>query len=225
MKAILLLGAVLIATQPAHASFSQSPLADVIENSDRVVDATIVNAKVVTRKSPLGDEVCGFIYEAKVSETFKGRSSTTIRFASNEDMAPQSRHLLFLRIDDNDFPSDQGLFATDPKTNKLVNIRAGCAKALPRLKSNFLHTAIFLPQDFVKLSYWMVPPPDLHAQTIEILKVNLNGVETAIDETSSQVAESLLAGLLLESSVVEWQALRSWLLSQASIAEAPAGYR
>jgi hypothetical protein len=195
IKEPLILAALLV-SRTALANFGPSSLAEVFVESDRVVEAYIISAKVVTLSTGFRDDSCGYIYEAKVGETFKGRHAARIRFASNEAMTPASRHILFLQSYDGDFPSDVAITYVDPKTNKTVDARAGCAKALLHLKSNYLHTAEFLPYEFVKLSRWITPPPDMR-----------------LDMASVKRTQTRFGGDA--SNVVEWKALRGALVSLA----------
>lgn len=194
MSKELLIVAALLVSRTATANFGPSSLAEVFVDSDRVVEAHIVSAKVVPLSTGSREENCGYVYEAKVGETFKGRQSARLRFASNEPMTPASRHILFLKSYDGDFPSDVAITYVDPKTNKTADTRAGCAKALLRLKSNYLHTAEFLPYEFVKLSRWITPPPDMPLAMTSTRQARFGGDA---------------------SNVVEWKALRGALVSLA----------
>jgi hypothetical protein len=187
MKTLPAIIAFLLLSQPASARFGQSSLAEVFAKSDRVVEVVITSARVIPLRAGLENEACGYLYQAKVAETFKGSRATSVRFASNEQMAPDSRHLLFLRSYDGDFPSDVSISYVDPATNANIDSRAGCAEVLPRLKSNWLHTAEFLQNDLVKLSYWIAAPPQLPAVTARIEEAATNG------------------------TIVEWRVLRAWL--------------
>ena len=192
-SAVIPLGLLLIA-QLALARFGQSPLTDVLAGSERVVAATITSARVVPYPSGRDGGSCGYIYEARVTETFKGSHSASIRFASDEPMTPDSVHLLFLRNDDKDFPSDQSVRLVDPKTNEEFDPREGCTRVLTRLKSNWLHTAEMMPDGQVRLSYWITPPPELHA------------VSKPMDPLRAQDG--------LQISFVQWSVLRGWLMER-----------
>jgi uncharacterized protein YecT (DUF1311 family) len=167
--------------------------------------------------------VCGYVYEARVEESFKGGFAGVITFAADEAMAPQSRRLLFLGRYDGDFPRDGDVSVEDPEDPDYdINIRkarAACVKRLPRLKSTYLHGGVFEPSwdlrnQFVDVSYWLMVPPDLQAVRFEVRQAELGGVplEEVLDmDYKARAPTPRLTGYKAERRFVPWAGLREWL--------------
>lgn len=175
MRSVLLLIAASLCSLPAFARFGISPLHDVVTRSAAIVDAAIQSGKVAGYAYRDHSAHCGFVYEARITESFKGTLAGTFTFASNVAMAPGSRHLLFLRQYDGDFPSDVHVFLEDeddPEFGTAVErAKAACIAALPQLKSNYLHHGEFTTSEdlrrvLVRPSYWIGLGPELPAETL-----------------------------------------------------------
>lgn len=179
---------------PAFARFGVSPVDIVVGGAVAVVDATILSARQVDYRYRNHSDVCGYIYEARVTQSFKGELRDTFVFASNQSMAPGARHLIFLRSYTGDFPSDQSISIEDPDDPGydagVKQARAACLASLPSLKSNYLHTGEFVSGadpsgQFVAVSHWIGLPPDM-------------------------------AGYSTGTRQVEWSLLRAWLQRNAA---------
>jgi uncharacterized protein YecT (DUF1311 family) len=181
---------------PALARFGALPLDMVVSGSAVVADATILKARVAEYGYRDYADTCGFVYEARVAESFKGQTSRIFTFASNLSMAPGSRHLLFLRNYDGDFPSDVSIGFEDPEDpgfgEGVEKARDRCLADLPRLKSSYLHDGEFVRSDdllsqAVSISRWIALIPGL-------------------------VPVATRAPEELKPQEVEWSMLRAWLL-------------
>lgn len=221
--AILLLG--LLAGPPAFARFGVMPIDMVVGQSGTVVDATIVDARAVQYRYRTHQETCGYIHEARVAESFKGTPGRTILFASNVAMAPDTRHLLFLRSYEGDFPSDQHILIEDPEdpdfAEGVARARSNCLAELPRLRSTYLHTGEFVPSrdqrsQFVAISHWIGLLPDLASTTLRVRQADLDGRLVTLDSLPGTAPGPQLAGYATGRRLVEWSLLRAWLLRHAA---------
>jgi hypothetical protein len=70
-----------------------------------------------------------------------------------------------------------------------------------------LHWGKFLPNDFVELSYWLVPPDEVSPAEVSIESVRVRGevakLRSPIDERAPEV-DALFHEHWLESTVVQW---------------------
>lgn len=173
-SALLLIAAAMCCT-PALARFAISPLHEVVTRSAHVVDATILSGRVAGYAYRDYSADCGFVYEARIAESFKGSLAGTFTFASNVAMAPGSRHLLFLRREAGDFPSDVHVILEDeddPDFGAAVErAKAACIAGLPTLKSNFLHHIEFTTSEdlrrvLVLPSRWIGLGPELPTESL-----------------------------------------------------------
>jgi uncharacterized protein YecT (DUF1311 family) len=185
----------LLSCPPAFARFGISPLDVVVGGSVAVVDATIVSARPMDYRYSNHSATCGYVYEARVVQGFKGELHDTFVFASNLSMAPQTRQLVFLRSYQGDFPSDQSISIEDPSDPGydagVRQARAACLARLPQLKANYLHAGEFVPGaepggQLISVSHWIGLP--------------------------TEVADDYGTGPRL----VEWSLLRAWLLRHAA---------
>jgi hypothetical protein len=216
VKPSLLIALLLFASPPAFARFGVVPLDMAVSRSAAVVDATILAARTASYHHGELTDSCGFIYEAEVTQAFKGSLAGRILFASNVAMKPGSRHLLFLRSYRGDFPSDGG-----PALEKDERIaRDACIAALPMLKSDYLQTGEFLPSNdrrshFVAVSYWLGLPPDLPATRLEVRDGLQDGTAVQLQWTlpgGSSAPTLALDAYHVDKRFVEWPRLRAWLL-------------
>jgi uncharacterized protein YecT (DUF1311 family) len=185
----------LLSCPPAFARFGISPLDIVVGGSAAIVDATIISARQVDYRYRDHSASCGYVYEARVMQSFKGELRGNFVFASNQPMAPQARHLLFLRSYAGDFPSDQSIsleHPDDPGFDAGVKqARAACVASLPQLKSGYLHAGEFVAGaepggQLISVSQWIGLPQDM------------------------------AAGYGTGPRLVEWRLLRTWLLRHAA---------
>lgn len=215
MKPPLLIALMFLAS-PAFARFGVIPLDMAASRSVAVVDATIVAARTVSWRIGEATDSCGVIYEAEVTQAFKGGLAGRIVFASNVAMKPGSRHLLFLRSYRGDFPSDGG-----PVLEKDARIaRESCLAALPMLKSDYLQTGEFVPSNdrrsqFVAVSYWLGLPHELPSTRLEVRAGLQDGRAVPLEWTmprGSSLPTPALDTYQVDTRFVEWPRLRSWLL-------------
>lgn len=175
---------------PALARFGILPLPDAFGRSVAVVAASIQSGRVAGYTYRNHSGTCGYVYEAQVAESFKGDLEGTFMFASNLAMAPGSRHLLFLRRYASDFPADTHVFLEDPQDPdfgaRVEQSKAACIAALPRLKSDYLHTA-------------------------ELVAATYRSGELATPGNWLGLPASLPTAALPGSRSVDWDALRAWL--------------
>lgn len=218
MKAVLYVAALLFCG-PAFGRFGVSPFDVVVGTSDIIVDATIQRAQVADYRYRDYSAVCGYVYEARVTESFKGDAGPRLVFASNLALAEDTRHLLFLRNHDGDFPSDQGVSMEDPDDPdfgiRVDEARRACVAGLPRLKGNSLHHGeVVLSQDrrshYVGISRWIGDPPGLAATTIRLANAALDGTIVPLEDWPA-TAPAPLGGAGLPLRFIEWNALRAWL--------------
>jgi hypothetical protein len=214
MKLIQVVLISVLLPQVAGAMFAERPIEEVAAEAVGIVDATILSVRTASWQSGEASGVCGFIYEARVSETFKGPYSGLITFASSATMAAHSRHLLFLKDYEGDFPSDHEILRPAAEEAE----RQRCLSELPRLRTDWLHAAEFLPYGFVSLSQLIEPSPDLNAIFVEVRSVHINGESVQLDEPRwhPSAADALLLEYMLGTNVVQWEQLRTWLLRNAS---------
>ena len=195
----------------AIASFLVMPLEDVIHGAAGVVDATIISIRTVGWRLGEKTGVCGVVYEAQVSETFKGSYSVVITFASDTTMPAHSRHLLFLKSYDGDFPRDFEILRPAAEEAE----RQACLSKLPRLKSDWLHAAEFLLNGFVSFSRWIEPSRDLTPILVEVKHAHVNGKSVPLGDpfaSDASAGNALLFRYPLRTNVVRWEDLRVWLL-------------
>jgi hypothetical protein len=199
--------ACVVAALPAWGRFAPSPLKDVLERSEVVADLTITSG----REESWGEKkVCGFVYESRVNEQFKGPPAQTLRFASNNPMAVGSRHLIFMKTYSGAFPSDVTIKRPKEEEDK----ENACLERLPTLRGTWLATAKFIDRDYVVLSYWVVAPPELNPATVEISEVTVDGQPLPYPGTLDvrrPETENLFLSYILGAVVVKWEHLRDWL--------------
>jgi hypothetical protein len=215
MKLIQIMMICTLLPRVAGAMFAERPIEEVVAEAVGIVDATIVSVRTASWQFGEASGVCGFIYEAHVSETFKGPYSGLITFASSAAMAARSRYLLFLKDYEGDFPSDTEILRPAAEEAE----RQRCLNELPDLKTDWLHAAEFLPYGFVRLSQLTEPSPDLNATFVEVRSAHINGEPVQFHEPSRwdpSAADALLLGYTLGTNVVQWERLRAWLLRNAS---------
>lgn len=216
----------LLAGAPAFARFGVTPIDAVVGGSTMVVDATILNARAVEYRYRDHLATCGYIHEARIAESFKGMPGKTILFASNVSMAPDTRHLLFLRDYEGDFPSDQSISIEDPEdpgySEGVATARASCLAELTRLKSSYLHAGEFVPSrdqrsQFVAISYWIGLLPDLASTILQVRQAELDGRPVTLNTLpATSPAPQALASYARGQRLVDWSQLRAWLLRHAA---------
>lgn len=154
----------------AHASIGALPIDSVVSRSVIVADATILSGRVVEYRYRDYTAQCGILYEARVRERFKGNPGEIVVFASNLELGPGTRHLLFISEYEGDFPSDSHIYLEsedDPDFGPAVEkARRDCIAGLPLLKSSYLHHGRFVPRTLEKgeqmeLSAWVGGAPGL----------------------------------------------------------------
>jgi uncharacterized protein YecT (DUF1311 family) len=207
----------------AFAAFGRLPLDMVVSQSTAVVDATILSAKSAGYMYRNTSGICGYVYEARITESFKGGLSGTVVFAADEAIAPQSRRLLFLYSHDGDFPRDSDISIEDPDDpdfdTRMREARRTCLADLPRLKATYLHGARFVPSWnlrnwFVAISDWLRPPPDLQTIDLQVREAELGGVPWRPDsfpQTAAQQSAPRVGEFLSDRRFVPWEALSAWL--------------
>lgn len=172
MRALLPLLALLVVAADAQARFAKSDTAEAIRQAELILDVQIVSSRTTDRKpanSPAA--TCGYIYEARIIENLKGEASSTVRFASPRSFGVGRRYLLFLNSYEGDFPTDVIMRWEHEDQER----KTKCLSELPLLKASWLHFGTFLPDDFIQLSYWLVPPANTQPAEILIERVRSRG--------------------------------------------------
>jgi hypothetical protein len=207
MRRLVLLVALLTAALSAQARFAQSPLDEVVGRTEAILDVRISSVRTLEWGSSEGVAACGHIYEARVNETLKGLRAKSVTFASPESFLVGGRYVLFFNSYTGDFPTD--VFYRRPPEEEAR--RQTCLRSLPKLKASWLHWGKFLPNEFVELSYWLVPPEEANPAEVSIEAVRSRG--TLVDfpgpmENRPPEVEALFYEHWLESTVVHWPLLK-----------------
>ena len=215
MRSLILVAVALIAAATAHARFARSSLEETVARTEAILDIQITSVHTQDWESSEGIATCGYTYEARVNDTLKGSSQGAVTFASPEGFLVGGRYVLFLDSYAGDFPTDVRYRRPPDEEAR----RQACLASLPDLKASWLHWGKFLPNDFVELSYWLVPPDEASPAEISIESVRTRGevveFRGPIDKRAPEV-DALFYEHWLESTVVPWAKFRQSIQNATS---------
>ena len=204
----------LLQSSNVEARFGRQDLERVVVSAQTIVDVTVVSSEVIewlhTPEWTLrfGDtSKCGYKSTVRVNETFSDTNFEQLTLGSKEELIPGRRYLLFVREHAGDFANDVIFERVGVEKARFEE----CLSKLPLLKSNWLTTSYFSygndPE--VTLSYWILPPQDLHHKTIEISEVMENGKLVPLVQSAMDMR--IIDEFVLPRDIVLWKDLSSWI--------------
>ena len=205
----------------AEAKMLSQGLEEAFNNTDAVIDATVLRTERIEWSSLDKSGSCGYKVKVRIKFAFSGTLANEIEIGTKYPLVPGSRYLLFI----DDRPS--GFVVSDDITKQ----RDTCVRELPSLKSNWWFSSEIagLYKEFVFFPGLLLVPNDLLQFTDTIgCKVYVNdrdvseisGKNNWTDEESSwydsiwhqlEAHKRRSGPRCFRTNIVPWKELSDWL--------------